>query len=680
MKESWRFDAAYRLISLHSSVKVLIACIADLTVLVFSALLAYSLVGVVGVAGLGALVFLGVPLVVTCLFCMGAYRAVTRFIGMEFVERGALAIFSAVVVLNGICSLLSVIQVSWNLLALFGLIGFCSLVLTRMLAKRFLRPVLRSKGIINVLIYGAGDAGTQLASALNINSQYRPVGFIDDRNVLHGRTLLGLPVYGIEHLPLLKQRNVFERVLLAIPSASRSRRRVILESLEALAVKVLVMPGMDDLASGGKRVDELREVQIQDLLERDPVKPVESLLQLFIKGKSVMVTGAGGSIGSELCRQVVMQGARKLVLLEVCEFALYKIDRELREIAEARCCTIVPVLNTVLEREAMQRIMRQHEVEIVYHAAAYKHVPLVEGNAVAAVRNNVVGTLHTAQAALKAGVRNFVLISTDKAVRPTNVMGASKRMCELIIQALAARHPEAEMSMVRFGNVLASSGSVVPLFREQILRGGPVTVTHPDVTRYFMTIPEAAQLVIQAGAMGRHGEVFLLEMGRPVKIRQLAERMIHLSGLTVKDSETQRGDIEIQYSGLRPGEKLYEELLIGENPQPTEHPRIFKAKESCLEWERLSSWLDTLLSALEQGDETTAISVLRSCVSGFDRRANVGGALDETTAPARPAARASDKRPSESAAASGAALGASSLLEPLAGKGAIKPLYHANVP
>ncbi len=622
MKESWRIDAAYRVISLHSNVKVLIATIADMMVLALSTILASWLVTEFDSSGLTTLTLLAPPTVVFFLYVAGAYKAITRFIGMEFVERGAVAIALATVAVGSACWVTGMKMVSWNLMVLFGLIGFCLLLMNRLLAKRLLRPVLKSRGIVNVLIYGAGDAGTQLASALAINCHYRAVGFIDDRSMLQGRTLLGLPVYSSVHLPMLKERNAFERVLLAIPSATRARRRVILENLEALAVKVLVMPGMEDLANGQKQVDELREVQIEDLLERDPVTPVESLLNLFIKDKAVMVTGAGGSIGSELCRQVVKQGASKLVLVEVCEFALYKIDRELREEADLRGCTIIPVLNTALDGTALQRVMQLHGVETVYHAAAYKHVPLVEDNVVSAVRNNVVGTLNTAQAALRAGVRNFVLISTDKAVRPTNVMGASKRMCELIVQALAVRNPGMSMSMVRFGNVLASSGSVVPLFREQIQRGGPVTVTHPDVTRYFMTIPEAAQLVIQAGSMGHHGEVFLLEMGRPVKIRQLAERMIHLSGLTVKDAETQRGDIEIQYSGLRPGEKLYEELLIGESPQPTEHARIFKAQESCLEWERLSPLLDTLINALEQGDEQVIVGVLQACVSGFDRRSN----------------------------------------------------------
>lgn len=635
MKESWRFDAAYRLISLSSWVKVAIACLADLAILTASAFLAFSLVHDSGSAGLGALILLGTPLVVTCLFVTGAYRAVTRFIGMEFVERGAFAILCAVLTLNGVCSILGVEKVSWNLSILFGLIGFSGLVLNRLLAKRFLRPVLRSKGIINVLVYGAGDAGTQLASALNINSQYRPVGFIDDRHVLHGRTLLGLPVYSPEQLPFLKERDAFERVLLAMPSASRARRRSILEYLESLAVKVLVMPGMDDLASGSKRVDELREVQIQDLLERDPVAPVDSLLDLFIKGKSVMVTGAGGSIGSELCRQVVKQGARRLVLFEVSEYALYKIDRELCEMLEAQDCQLIPVLGSILDQGAVGVALQRYQVETVYHAAAYKHVPLVEGNIISAVRNNVLGTLAVLESAAVSSVRNFVLVSTDKAVRPTNVMGASKRVCELIVQAYADRCPQIRMSMVRFGNVLASSGSVVPLFNEQILRGGPVTVTHPEITRYFMTIPEAAQLVIQAGSLGQHGEVFVLDMGRPVKIRELAERMIRLSGLKVVDFQTGIGDIEIQYTGLRPGEKLYEELLIGENPEQTPHARIFKAREQYISWTLLKPIIDQLCAS--RSDEVV-VQLLESMVTGFKRSKN--GSIPDAvvTVPGKPVA------------------------------------------
>jgi FlaA1/EpsC-like NDP-sugar epimerase len=625
MKKSWRIDAAYQLISLGSRAKIAIAASADAAVLLLSALLAVMLLKEPSehIAPAVPFLVLGPLLVMLSLFATGAYKAVVRFIGMEFVERSALSVLLGAMLTYSACKVFGAFSTPANLVLLFGLFGFCLLLLLRMIAKRLLRPVLTKQGLTNVLIYGAGNAGTQLASALAINCQYRPVGFVDDESRLQGRVLLGLPVYRMSELPLLKSRQAFERVLLAIPSASRARQREILQVLEALAVKVLVMPGMEELASGSKQVDELREVQIEDLLERDPVSPVDSLLDLFIKDKAVMVTGAGGSIGSELCRQVVKQGARKIVLFEVCEYGLYKIERELRELPQASQCTIVPILNTVLDEAAMQRAMQWHRIETVYHAAAYKHVPLVESNVISAVRNNVFGTLNTVQSALKTGVQNFVLISTDKAVRPTNVMGASKRVCELIVQALAEQNPQVRMSMVRFGNVLASSGSVVPLFREQIKRGGPVTVTHREITRYFMTIPEAAQLVIQAGSIGHRGEVLVLDMGEPVRISELAQRMIHLSGLQVRDLKTGQGDIEIIYTGLRPGEKLYEELLIGENPEKTVHPRICKASEATLEWSALDSSLRSLEVALTHDAEQAIIEILLSLVTGFVR--NPGG-------------------------------------------------------
>ncbi len=559
---------------------------------------------------------------------MGGYRAVIRFIGAEFIGRSTAALVLATIPLLLLHQPDAGFASGWQTVTVFTLLAGAGLTGLRLGARWLLRSAVSNpqRGL-RVLIYGAGDGGAQTAVALQLRGQYRPVGFVDDRRSVQGRTILGLPVYAPAQLQELKTKRAFDQILLAIPSLSRGRRREILEDLESLATQVLVMPGLEDLASGRKRVDELREVQIEDLLEREAVEPIPALLNAFISGKNVMVTGAGGSIGSELCRQAVAQGAQKLILVEVCEFALYRIDRELREMPESHGCTIIPILNNVLDQSATSRAMQAHGVQTVYHAAAYKHVPLVEANVVAAVRNNVVGTLNTVRSALAAGVENFVLISTDKAVRPTNVMGASKRMCELIVQALALAHPDTRMSMVRFGNVLASSGSVVPLFREQIKRGGPVTVTHPEVTRYFMTIPEAAQLVIQAGAMGQRGEVFLLEMGEPVKIRQLAERMIHLSGLSIKDVRSGQGDIEIRYSGLRPGEKLFEELLIGEQPVATEHARIFKARENFLPWAELQTLLDSLMQALNSDSETIAVEVLQTCVSGFVRRTNEGGAL-----------------------------------------------------
>jgi FlaA1/EpsC-like NDP-sugar epimerase len=606
------------LISLPPRGKMLIAMCSDFVVLGIGAVLAIVLTNSAREVRADMLVFVAPLIVITALLLAGAYRAVIRFIGMEFVYRTASATLVATLMLFALHQNLPArFDAPWNVLLLFCLNGFFLLVLTRMIARHLLRPEKPHKGATKVLIYGAGNAGTQVASALAMNMQCRPVGFIEDRRDLQGRTILGYKVYSPSQLPALKARGEFETVLLAMPTLTRARRRELLESLESLAVKVLVMPALEDLASGRKQVDDLREVQIEDLLDREPVAPIETLLHRFIKNKAVAVTGAGGSIGSELCRQVMEQGASKLVLIENCEYSLYRIDRELRAVPELQGCEIVPVLGTVLDETMMIRALREHAIETVYHAAAYKHVPLVESNVATAVRNNVFGTLHTARAALASGVRNFVLISTDKAVRPTNVMGASKRVCELIIQALAEKHPDRRMSMVRFGNVLASSGSVVPLFREQIQQGGPVTVTHPEITRYFMTIPEAAQLVLQAGSMGQQGEVFVLDMGQPVKIFELAQKMIHLSGLQVRDGEHGQGDIEIRFTGLRAGEKLYEELLIGDNPEHTEHARILKAREAHLAHSELESVLPRLAAAIAQDDTATIIHILKGLVPGY---------------------------------------------------------------
>lgn len=596
---------------------------ADLLLLVCSGSSALALAGTASEPWAKVFVALGALLTTVAMYSLGAYRAVVRFIGLEFASRLVIALTVVVFLMFAYFRgpLVSHEQpVTWTQLALFALSAFFGLVVSRLTAQRLLRPGFRPRFADRVLIYGAGGAGMQVASALALQSGTRPIGFVDDRQDLQGRVLLGLPVLAPSQLERLKAQEAFDKVLLAIPSVSPRRRREILQSLESLAVKVLVMPAIEDITSGRKRVDELREVQIEDLLEREPVAPIDSLLDRFIRDQSVAVTGAGGSIGSELCRQIVRQGARKLVLFESSEYALYRIDRELHSMPEARQCQIVPVLGTVVDRRHLEKVLATHAVESLYHAAAYKHVPLVEGNIAAAVHNNVFGTLHTVQAALQVGVKNFVLISTDKAVRPTNVMGASKRVCELIVQALAEQHPDRRMSMVRFGNVLASSGSVVPLFREQIRQGGPVTVTHPEITRYFMTIPEAAQLVLQAGSMGKSGEVFVLDMGEPVKIYELAQKMIHLSGLKVRAGERGEGDIEICFTGLRPGEKLYEELLIGDNPERTDHLRILKAREIHVAYGKLEPMLPALSDAIANDDEAMIVGLLQQLVPDFVRR------------------------------------------------------------
>jgi UDP-N-acetylglucosamine 4,6-dehydratase len=403
-----------------------------------------------------------------------------------------------------------------------------------------------------------------------------------------------------------------------MPSVPHRRRREIIDALGYLPVKVMAMPDLSEIAAGTRRVDEVREVDIEDLLGRDPVIPNERLLQACIRDRVVMVTGAGGSIGAELCRQIAQLGPRRLVLFEQSEPALFQIEQEVLHLSQGTSADVVAILGSVVHCRRVQRVMEAFAVETVYHAAAYKHVPMVEHNPIEGVQNNIMGTLHAAQAAMAAGVSTFVLISTDKAVRPTNVMGATKRFAELILQGLAQQGKATRFCMVRFGNVLASSGSVVPVFRAQIRHGGPVTVTHPEVTRYFMTIPEAAQLVLQAGAMGQGGDVFVLDMGEPVRILELARKMIRLSGLEVRDDPNGVGDIEIVFTGLRPGEKLYEELLIGERDEPTEHPRIRRAREESLPWAEVGAFVDRLQTASKTCDVGTIKAVLQEAVRGYE--------------------------------------------------------------
>ncbi|HWU69233.1 MAG TPA: nucleoside-diphosphate sugar epimerase/dehydratase [Stenotrophobium sp.] len=619
MIRTWRRAFAYYLVTRNSRIKLAIALAVDAIVLAMSMAFAVVLARyhrALTPESLAMMMVAGPLVTIGCLWIFGAYRAVVRFIDMKFIERCLLAMISAPILLHFLYALFDRAN-SWRALITYAFVAFVSLMVLRRMATRFLRPFMASSDCKSVLIYGAGDAGTQLAAALDINCQHRPVAFVDDRLDLQGRTIRGLQVYSLDQVKALKQKLKFDRVLLAIPSAGRSRRRKILEHLESLAVQVLVMPGIEDLASGGKRIDDLREVQVEDILDRDAVAPIDDLLDACIRGQSVMVTGAGGSIGSELCRQIVKLGAKRLVLFETSEYALYAIGQELQGSLEKYRCEIVPVLANMLDRDAVARTLRSYGINTIYHAAAYKHVPLVESNVVTAVRNNVIGTLNVAEEAIANAVRNVVLISTDKAVRPTNVMGASKRVCELIIQALAPTSPNTRMTMVRFGNVLASSGSVVPLFKKQISAGGPVTVTHPEVTRYFMTIPEAALLVIQAGSMGARGEVFVLDMGRPVKILDLARRMIHLSGLDIREPGTDKGDIEIKFTGLRPGEKLYEELLIADRPEDTRHPRIFKAHEEGMDWSGLVLQLKQIESACQNHDIERIKLILRVLVTGY---------------------------------------------------------------
>lgn len=491
----------------------------------------------------------------------------------------------------------------------------------------------RDDGLPRVAIYGAGAAGNQLVAALRMGRAMRPVAFIDDDNSIADRIISGLQVYKPKHIQRMIDRTGAQEILLAIPSSNRGRRREILGFLESFPLHVRSVPGFMDLASGRVQVDDIQEVDIADLLGRDAVPAQGDLLEHCIKEQSVLVTGAGGSIGSELCRQILSLQPTTLLLFEHSEFNLYCILSELEQriARESLSVRLLPILGSVRNQHKLLDVMKTWRVDTVYHAAAYKHVPMVEHNIAEGVLNNVIGTLNTAQAALQAGVANFVLISTDKAVRPTNVMGSTKRLAELTLQALSreqapvmfgdktnvSRVNKTRFTMVRFGNVLGSSGSVIPLFHKQIKSGGPLTVTHPKITRYFMTIPEAAQLVIQAGSMGQGGDVFVLDMGEPVKIVELAEKMIHLSGLSVRSDKNPHGDISIEFSGLRPGEKLYEELLIGDNVAPTQHPMIMTANEDHLSWDVLKLKLTELLSAVEHDDYARVRQLLRETVSGY---------------------------------------------------------------
>jgi len=492
----------------------------------------------------------------------------------------------------------------------------------------------RDNGLPKVAIYGAGAAGNQLVAALRMGRVMRPVAFIDDDEGVADRVISGLPVCHSKDIQKMIDMTGAEEILLAIPSATRARRREILGFLEGYPLHVRSIPGFMDLASGRVKVDDIQEVDIADLLGRDPVPAQGELLARCISKQVVMVTGAGGSIGSELCRQILMLKPRALLLFEHSEFNLYSIHSELQQRIdrESLPVNLVPFLGSIRNQKHIFDTMTMWRVDTVYHAAAYKHVPMVEHNIAEGVLNNVIGTLNTAQAALKANVSNFVLVSTDKAVRPTNVMGGTKRLAEMVLQALSqeaqpllfgesdhvARLNKTRFTMVRFGNVLGSSGSVIPLFHKQIKSGGPLTVTHPKITRYFMTIPEAAQLVIQSGSMGLGGDVFVLDMGEPVRIASLAEKMIHLSGLSVRSETNPHGDIAIEFSGLRPGEKLYEELLIGDNVSPTQHPMIMTANEECLTWEPLKEHLSALVQAVNREDFTLVRQILRDLVSGYE--------------------------------------------------------------
>lgn len=559
---------------------------------------------------------------------LGLYRAVLRYLTFH-----ALAVVSiGASVSAGVVAVLAFYfdaPIPRSIPIIYGAF-LCLLCGGSRLIVRVLVAQSNKRGSKAVLIYGAGSAGRQLALALRNSETHKVVAFIDEDKTLKNTVLMGLTVYQVNRAQFLVDKYDVEQVLLAVPSASRARRKEILSSLVHLSAEVLTVPDMQDIVDGKAKIDELKDVAIEDLLGRDAVAPQQVLMEANIKGKTVMVTGAGGSIGSELCRQILRNKPTKLVLFELSEFGLYQIDRELNALVEKESLDveIVPLLGSVQRINRLATVMKSFAVQTVYHAAAYKHVPLVEYNVVEGVRNNVFGTFYTAQAAIEANVESFVLISTDKAVRPTNVMGTTKRVAELGLQALAqkenAKSKGTRFCMVRFGNVLGSSGSVIPVFKKQIAAGGPVTVTHPEIIRYFMTIPEAAQLVIQAGAMGKGGDVFVLDMGEPVKITDLATNLIQLSGLDVKDEINPHGDIEIQFSGLRPGEKLFEELLIGDNVEKTAHERILTANERFLPMEEYQVLLSALDNACHNFEHEKIRQLLLDAPTDFNPTDGIG--------------------------------------------------------
>lgn len=552
----------------------------------------------------------------------GLYRAIIRFLGGQALWAVLMSVltycvlFGMLIILSEIDGVPDSVLVINFVLTLF-LVGAPRFVAREWLGRsHMLNQHSDQAQRKSVLIYGAGSAGMQLSAALAHSREMRPVGFIDDDESITGHQINGLRIYSIVDLDRVIDTLGVVEVLLAIPSASRQSRNEILSRLEPLPVHVRTLPGVSELAQGKVQVEDLREVDIEDLLGRDAVPPNPALLGATVTGKTVMVTGAGGSIGAELCRQIIRLEPVALVLFENSEYALYAIEQEL--LRSASRVLIYPILGSVVDQPRVEQALRAYAVQTVFHAAAYKHVPMVEKNPAQGVINNIFGTWRAAEAAQKQGVEAFVLISTDKAVRPTNTMGTTKRFAEMILQSLHDRFPEkTRFTMVRFGNVLGSSGSVVPLFREQIRQGGPVTVTDPRIIRYFMTIPEAAQLVIQAGAMGKGRDVFVLDMGEPVKILDLAKRMIHLSGMTEKTEDNPHGEIEIVFSGLRPGEKLYEELLIGDNVSSTEHARILSANEKMLPWEALHGFLDQLGAACQTGDSERVRQLLMTAVEEF---------------------------------------------------------------
>ena len=569
------------------------------------------------------------PLVAIPIFIkFGLYRAIVRYIGFKalwvIVQAVSLyaLVWGVIALLSGVQGVpRSVILINWILGML--LIGGSRIIGRWWFSDKKSYSVNAFDKRKNVLVYGAGSAGIQLATALTYSQELNPIAFIDDEPTLSNHQIMGLKVYSSNNLGELVASMKIEEVLLAIPSASRDRRNEIINNLEPYPVLVRTVPGVSELAQGKLKINDLNVVSINDLLGRDSVPPNQNYLRADITNKVVMITGAGGSIGSELCRQIIQLQPKKIVLFEQNEFSLYTIDQEL--IQKNLKIDIAPILGSVLDSKQVERVCKTFSVQTIYHAAAYKHVPMIELNNFSGIENNIFGTLSCAEAAVLSNVDTFVLISTDKAVRPTNIMGATKRFSEMILQALSKKYNDkaTNFSMVRFGNVLDSSGSVIPLFNKQIKEGGPVTVTDPAIIRYFMTIPEAAQLVIQAGAMSKGGDVFVLDMGEPVKILYLAKKMIHLSGLNIKDSNNPNGDIEILFTGLRPGEKLYEELLIGDSVLETEHQLILRSNEEMLPWSDLKLILNKLKTSVDKQNLEGARQALIEAVPGYKPQGDI---------------------------------------------------------
>lgn len=576
-------------------------------------------------------IFVAAPLLAIPIFIrFGLYRAIIRYIGLKALWSMIKAIglyslfWSLLVMVSGLAFVpRSVFFI--NFIMVIILVG-SSRMTARWLFSTILYVDLQNKSLRRVAIYGAGSAGMQLAMILSAGNELRPVAFLDDDTNLHDQLINGLRVFSFQKLTYLIEKMGVEEVLLALPKITKNRRKEIISLLEPYRVSVKTIPNVTEIAQSNVKVSDIREVEIGDLLGRGAVPANYKLLHANIHGKIVLVTGAGGSIGSELCRQIVQLKPKKLILLEQNEFQLYSIEKNLLDNLPQKETKIIPILGSVTDAMRNEEVCSAFHVQTIYHAAAYKHVPLVEKNPGEAIRNNIFGTLYMALAAIKTGVETFVLISTDKAVRPTNTMGATKRFAELILQAFS-QDPElyqkTRFTMVRFGNVLGSSGSVVPLFREQIATGGPLTVTDSNIIRYFMTIQEASELVIQAGAMGTGGDVFVLDMGDPVRIVDLANKMIKLSGFTVKDKNNPDGDIEIKITGLRPGEKLYEELLIGENVSPTEHSKIMRAREDVILWPELEMMIEHIQQVLEENDYESVRKIFRKAVAGFNPQCEI---------------------------------------------------------